>query len=153
MKHAEILDKSVIDKRYDFNYDYFGFKTLEKSYLLKMNNKIVERPGQMLMRVSLGIHLNDIESALKTYNLCLKNTLLTPVLLYLTLEQTKLSSSCFLLTMKDDSIEGIYDTLRQTALISQSAGGIGLAVHNVRAKGTFIKGTNGLQTVSFQWQC
>ena len=143
MKHAEILDKSVIDKR-DFNYDYFGFKTLEKSYLLKMNNKIVERPGQMLMRVSLGIHVNDIESALKTYNLMSEKyfTHASPTLFNSGTNKAQLSS-CFLLTMKDDSIEGIYDTLRQTALISQSAGGIGLSVHNVRAKGTFIKGTNG----------
>lgn len=143
MKNAEILDKSVVDKR-DFNYDYFGFKTLEKSYLLKMNNKIVERPGQMLMRVSLGIHLNDIESALKTYNLMSEKyfTHASPTLFNSGTNKAQLSS-CFLLTMKDDSIEGIYDTLRQTALISQSAGGIGLAVHNIRAKGTFIKGTNG----------
>jgi ribonucleoside-diphosphate reductase alpha chain len=143
MKNAEILDKSVVDKR-DFNYDYFGFKTLEKSYLLKMNGKIVERPGQMLMRVSLGIHINDIESALKTYNLMSEKyfTHASPTLFNSGTNKAQLSS-CFLLTMKDDSIEGIYDTLRQTALISQSAGGIGLAVHNVRAKGTFIKGTNG----------
>ena len=143
MKNAELLDKSVIDKR-DFNYDYFGFKTLEKSYLLKMNGKIVERPGQMLMRVSLGIHINDIESALKTYNLMSEKyfTHASPTLFNSGTNKAQLSS-CFLLTMKDDSIEGIYDTLRQTALISQSAGGIGLAVHNVRAKGTFIKGTNG----------
>lgn len=143
MKNAEVLDKSVVDKR-DFNYDYFGFKTLEKSYLLKMNGKIVERPGQMLMRVSLGIHLNDIESALKTYNLMSEKyfTHASPTLFNSGTNKAQLSS-CFLLTMKDDSIEGIYDTLRQTALISQSAGGIGLAVHNVRAKGTFIKGTNG----------
>lgn len=143
MKNAEILDKAVVDKR-DFNYDYFGFKTLEKSYLLKMNNKIVERPGQMLMRVSLGIHLNDIESALKTYNLMSEKyfTHASPTLFNSGTNKAQLSS-CFLLTMKDDSIEGIYDTLRQTALISQSAGGIGLAIHNIRAKGTFIKGTNG----------
>lgn len=143
MKNAELLDKSVVDKR-DFNYDYFGFKTLEKSYLLKMNNKIVERPGQMLMRVSLGIHLNDIESAIKTYNLMSEKyfTHASPTLFNSGTNKAQLSS-CFLLTMKDDSIEGIYDTLRQTALISQSAGGIGLSVHNIRAKGTFIKGTNG----------
>jgi ribonucleoside-diphosphate reductase alpha chain len=143
MKYAEMLDKALIDKR-DFNYDYFGFKTLEKSYLLKMNNKIVERPGQMLMRVSVGIHSNDIESAIKTYNLMSEKyfTHASPTLFNSGTNKAQLSS-CFLLTMKDDSIEGIYDTLRQTALISQSAGGIGLAIHNVRAKGTFIKGTNG----------
>lgn len=143
MKNASVLDKALIDKR-DFNYDYFGFKTLEKSYLLKMNNKIVERPGQMLMRVSVGIHLNDIEAAIKTYNLMSEKyfTHASPTLFNSGTNKAQLSS-CFLLTMKDDSIEGIYDTLRQTALISQSAGGIGLAIHNVRAKGTFIKGTNG----------
>ena len=143
MKNAAVLDKALIDKR-DFNYDYFGFKTLEKSYLLKMNNKIVERPGQMLMRVSVGIHLNDIEAAIKTYNLMSEKyfTHASPTLFNSGTNKAQLSS-CFLLTMKDDSIEGIYDTLRQTALISQSAGGIGLAIHNVRAKGTFIKGTNG----------
>jgi ribonucleoside-diphosphate reductase alpha chain len=143
MEHAKRLDEVVIDKR-DFNYDYFGFKTLEKSYLLKMNNKIVERPGQMLMRVSLGIHLNDIDSAIKTYNLMSEKyfTHASPTLFNSGTNKAQLSS-CFLLTMKDDSIEGIYETLKQTALISQSAGGIGLAIHNIRAKGTFIKGTNG----------
>jgi ribonucleoside-diphosphate reductase alpha chain len=143
MEHAKKLDEVVIDKR-DFNYDYFGFKTLEKSYLLKMNNKIVERPGQMLMRVSLGIHLNDIDSAIKTYNLMSEKyfTHASPTLFNSGTNKAQLSS-CFLLTMKDDSIEGIYETLKQTALISQSAGGIGLAIHNIRAKGSFIKGTNG----------
>jgi len=143
MKNAELLDKALIDKR-DFNYDYFGFKTLEKSYLLKMNNKIVERPGQMLMRVSLGIHLNDVDAAIKTYNLMSEKyfTHASPTLFNSGTNKAQLSS-CFLLTMKDDSIDGIYETLKQTALISQSAGGIGLAVHNIRAKGSFIKGTNG----------
>ncbi len=143
MANAEVLDKALIDKR-DFNYDYFGFKTLEKSYLLKMNNKIVERPGQMLMRVSLGIHINDIESAIKTYNLMSEKyfTHASPTLFNSGTNKAQLSS-CFLLTMKDDSIDGIYETLKQTALISQSAGGIGLSIHNIRAKGTFIKGTNG----------
>jgi ribonucleoside-diphosphate reductase alpha chain len=143
MENAHELDKALIDKR-DFNYDYFGFKTLEKSYLLKMNNKIVERPGQMLMRVSVGIHLNDIPSAIKTYNLMSEKffTHASPTLFNSGTNKAQLSS-CFLLTMKDDSIEGIYETLKQTALISQSAGGIGLAIHNIRAKGTFIKGTNG----------
>lgn len=143
MQNAELLDKALIDKR-DFNYDYFGFKTLEKSYLLKMNNKIVERPGHMLMRVSLGIHLNDIESAIKTYNLMSEKffTHASPTLFNSGTNKAQLSS-CFLLTMKDDSIDGIYETLKQTALISQSAGGIGLSIHNIRAKGSFIKGTNG----------
>ena len=143
MKNAQLLDKSVIDKR-DYNYDYFGYKTLEKSYLLRMNNKIVERPGQMLMRVSLGIHTNDIDSAIKTYNLMSEKyfTHASPTLFNSGTNKAQLSS-CFLLTMKDDSIDGIYETLKQTALISQSAGGIGLSIHNIRAKGSFIKGTNG----------
>lgn len=143
MANAKKLDEVVVDRR-DFNYDYFGFKTLEKSYLLKMNNKIVERPGQMLMRVSLGIHLNDIDSAIKTYNLMSEKffTHASPTLFNSGTNKAQLSS-CFLLSMKDDSIDGIYETLKQTALISQSAGGIGLAIHNIRAKGTFIKGTNG----------
>ncbi len=143
MKYAERLDKAVVDKR-DFNYDYFGFKTLERSYLLKMEGRIVERPGQMLMRVSLGIHLNDIESAIETYDLMSEKyfTHASPTLFNSGTNKPQLSS-CFLLTMKDDSIEGIYDTLRQTALISQSAGGIGLSIHNIRAKGSFIRGTNG----------
>jgi len=143
VEHAETLDQAVIDKR-DFNYDYFGFKTLEKSYLLKMDGKIVERPGQMLMRVSLGIHANNIEQAIKTYNLMSEKyfTHASPTLFNSGTNKAQLSS-CFLLTMKDDSIEGIYETLKQTALISQSAGGIGLSIHNIRAKGSFIKGTNG----------
>lgn len=143
MKNAEKLDKAVIDKR-DFNYDYFGFKTLERSYLLRINGKIVERPGQMLMRVSLGLHLDDLDAAIETYNLMSEKyfTHASPTLFNSGTSKAQLSS-CFLLTMKDDSIEGIYDTLRQTALISQSAGGIGLSIHNIRAKGSFIKGTNG----------
>ena len=143
MKNAERLDQAIVDKR-DFNYDYFGFKTLERSYLLKMDGKIVERPGQMLMRVSLGIHMNDLDSAIKTYNLMSEKyfTHASPTLFNSGTSKPQLSS-CFLLAMKDDSIEGIYDTLRQTALISQSAGGIGLSIHNIRATGSFIKGTNG----------
>jgi ribonucleoside-diphosphate reductase alpha chain len=143
MANASVLDKEVSDRR-DFNYDYFGFKTLEKSYLLKMNGKIVERPGQMLMRVSLGIHTNNLEAALQTYNLMSEKlmTHASPTLFNSGTNKAQLSS-CFLLTMKDDSIEGIYETLKQTALISQSAGGIGLSIHNIRAKGTLIKGTNG----------
>jgi ribonucleoside-diphosphate reductase alpha chain len=141
--NAERLDKAVIDKR-DFNYDYFGFKTLERSYLLKMDGNIVERPGQMLMRVSLGIHMDDLDAAIKTYDLMSEKyfTHASPTLFNSGTSKPQLSS-CFLLTMKDDSIEGIYDTLRQTALISQSAGGIGLSIHNVRATGSLIKGTNG----------
>lgn len=143
MANAEKLDSTIIYNR-DFNYDYFGFKTLERSYLLKINGKIVERPQHMLMRVSVGIHLNDIEAAIETYELMSKKffTHATPTLFNAGTPKPQMSS-CFLLTMKDDSIDGIYDTLKQTAKISQSAGGIGLSIHNVRATGSYIAGTNG----------
>ncbi len=141
--NAEKLDSTIIYNR-DFNYDYFGFKTLERSYLLKINGKIVERPQHMLMRVSVGIHLNDIDAAIETYELMSKKyfTHATPTLFNAGTPKPQMSS-CFLLTRKDDSIEGIYDTLKQTAKISQSAGGIGLSIHNVRATGSYIAGTNG----------
>ncbi len=141
--NAALLDSSIIYDR-DFGYDYFGYKTLEKSYLMKLNNKIVERPQHMLMRVAVGIHGEDIEKAVETYNLLSERwfTHATPTLFNAGTPKPQLSS-CFLLTMKDDSIEGIYDTLKQTAKISQSAGGIGLAIHNIRATGSYIKGTNG----------
>jgi len=143
MENAEFLDSHVIYTR-DFNYDYFGFKTLERSYLLKINGKIVERPQHMLMRVAVGIHLNDLEAVIETYDLMSKKffTHATPTLFNSGTPKPQMSS-CFLLTMKDDSIDGIYDTLKQTAKISQSAGGIGLAIHNVRATGSYISGTNG----------
>ena len=142
-ENAAVLDSYIIYNR-DFNYDYFGFKTLERSYLLKINGKIVERPQHMLMRVSVGIHLNDIDAALETYDLMSKKffTHATPTLFNAGTPKPQMSS-CFLLTMKDDSIDGIYDTLKQTAKISQSAGGIGLSIHNVRATGSYIRGTNG----------
>lgn len=142
-KNAEELDSHIIYNR-DFNYDYFGFKTLERSYLLRLNGKIAERPQHMLMRVSVGIHLNDIKNALETYELMSKKyfTHATPTLFNAGTPKPQMSS-CFLLTMKDDSIDGIYDTLKQTAKISQSAGGIGLSIHNVRATGSYIRGTNG----------
>ncbi|MEI2758915.1 MAG: ribonucleoside-diphosphate reductase subunit alpha [Bacteroidia bacterium] len=142
-KNAELLDSTIIYDR-DFGYDFFGFKTLEKSYLLKLNGKVVERPQHMLMRVSVGIHKEDIESAMETYNLMSERwfTHATPTLFNSGTPKPQLSS-CFLLTMKGDSIDGIYDTLKQTALISQSAGGIGLSIHNVRATGSYIRGTNG----------
>jgi ribonucleoside-diphosphate reductase alpha chain len=142
-KNADKLDSSIIYNR-DFGYDFFGFKTLERSYLLKLNGQIVERPQHMLMRVSIGIHLNDIESALETYELMSKRyfTHATPTLFNSGTPKPQMSS-CFLLAMKDDSIDGIYDTLKQTAKISQSAGGIGLSIHNVRATGAYIAGTNG----------
>lgn len=141
--NAEFLNSHIIYNR-DFNYDYFGFKTLERSYLLRINGKIVERPQHMLMRVAVGIHLNDLEAVIETYELMSKKffTHATPTLFNAGTPKPQMSS-CFLLTMQDDSIDGIYDTLKQTAKISQSAGGIGLAIHNVRATGSYIRGTNG----------
>jgi ribonucleoside-diphosphate reductase alpha subunit len=142
-ENAARLD-AAIDYQRDSDYDYFGFKTLEKSYLLRVNGKIVERPQHMLMRVACGIHCGNIEAAVETYDLMSlrKMTHATPTL-FNAGTPTPQMSSCFLLTMKDDSIEGIYDTLRQCAMISKSAGGIGVAVSNVRAKGSYIRGTNG----------
>jgi len=142
-KNAELLDSTIIYDR-DFGFDYFGFKTLEKSYLLKLDGKIAERPQHLFMRVSIGIHKEDIDSAIKTYNLMSERwfTHATPTLFNAGTPKPQMSS-CFLLTMKDDSIEGIYDTLKQTAKISQSAGGIGLSIHNIRATGSYISGTNG----------
>ncbi|MCX2762029.1 ribonucleoside-diphosphate reductase subunit alpha [Aquimarina muelleri] len=141
--NKEKLDSTIIYNR-DFGYDYFGFKTLERSYLLKINGEIAERPQHMLMRVSIGIHLNDLDAAIETYELMSKKyfTHATPTLFNAGTPKPQMSS-CFLLTMKDDSIDGIYDTLKQTAKISQSAGGIGLSIHNVRATGSYIAGTNG----------
>ena len=143
MKNKDLLDSSIIYDR-DFKYDYFGFKTLTRSYLMKLNGEIVERPQQMLMRVSIGIHKDDIQSAIKTYNLMSEGwfTHATPTLFNAGTPKPQMSS-CFLLTMKEDSIAGIYDTLKNCAQISQSAGGIGLSIHDVRAKGSYIKGTNG----------
>mgnify|MGYP000462540811 CR=1 FL=1 len=141
--NAEKLDSSILYNR-DFNYDYFGFKTLERSYLLKINGKIVERPQHMLMRVSIGIHLDDMESVMETYNLMSKKffTHATPTLFNAGTPKPQMSS-CFLLTMKSDSIEGIYNTLKDCALISKYSGGIGLHIHNIRTKNSHIKGTNG----------
>ena len=138
-----LLDSTIIYNR-DFGYDYFGFKTLERSYLLKLDGEIAERPQHMLMRVSLGIHLNDLDSAIETYELMSKKffTHATPTLFNSGTPKPQMSS-CFLLTMKDDSIDGIYDTLKQTAKISQSAGGIGLSIHTIRSTGSYIAGTNG----------
>ena len=143
MENKERLDSCIIYDR-DFRYDYFGFKTLTRSYLLKLNGEIAERPQQMLMRVSVGIHKADIDSAIKTYNLMSEGwfTHATPTLFNSGTPKPQMSS-CFLLTMKEDSIDGIYDTLKSCAQISQSAGGIGLAMHNIRATGSYIKGTNG----------
>lgn len=141
--HAAELDEAIIYDR-DFSYDYFGFKTLERSYLMKIDGKVVERPQHMLMRVAVGIHGEDIPAAIETYNLLSEKwfTHATPTLFNAGTPKPQLSS-CFLLTMQDDSIDGIYDTLKQCAKISQSAGGIGLSIHNIRAKGSYIKGTGG----------
>jgi ribonucleoside-diphosphate reductase alpha chain len=142
-KNAALLDSNIIYDR-DFSYDYFGFKTLERSYLMKIEGNIVERPQHMLMRVAVGIHGEDIQAAIETYNLLSEKwfTHATPTLFNAGTPKPQLSS-CFLLTMKDDSIDGIYDTLKQCAKISQSAGGIGLSAHHIRAKGSYIKGTGG----------
>ncbi len=143
MDNAAKLDSTIIYNR-DFGYDYFGFKTLERSYLLKLNGEIAERPQHMLMRVAIGIHQNDIDEAIETYELMSKRifTHATPTLFNSGTPKPQMSS-CFLLQIQDDSIDGIYDTLKQTAKISQSAGGIGLSIHNVRATGSYIRGTNG----------
>jgi len=142
-QNAEQLDSAIIYSR-DYDYDYFGFKTLERSYLLKMNGKVAERPQHLLMRVAVGIHQSDIAAAIKTYELMSEKwyTHATPTLFNAGTPKPQLSS-CFLLSLKEDSIDGIYDTLKQTAKISQSAGGIGLSIHNVRATGSYIRGTNG----------
>ncbi len=142
-EHSDLLDASIIYER-DFNFDFFGFKTLEKSYLLKVNGKIAERPQHLFMRVALGIHKTDVGAAIETYNLMSEKWFVhaTPTLFNSGTPKPQMSS-CFLLSMKDDSISGIYDTLKDCAMISQSAGGIGLNVHNIRSTGSYIKGTNG----------
>ncbi len=142
-ENAPLLDSTIIYDR-DFQFDYFGFKTLEKSYLLKMHGTVVERPQHLFMRVAVGIHKTDLDEIVKTYNMISEGwfTHATPTLFNAGTPKPQMSS-CFLIQMKDDSIPGIYDTLKQTALISQSAGGIGLSIHNVRAKGSYIRGTNG----------
>lgn len=143
MENAPLLDSTIIYDR-DFNFDYFGFKTLERSYLLKLYGKVAERPQHLFMRVSVGVHKHDLEQAVRTYNMMSEGwfTHATPTLFNAGTPKPQMSS-CFLLQMQSDSIDGIYNTLKQSALISQSAGGIGLSIHNVRAKGSYIKGTNG----------
>lgn len=141
--NAERLDSEIVYDR-DFEYDYFGFKTLDRSYLLRVNGRVVERPQHMLMRVAVGIHMNDIEAAVETYHLLSQRwfTHASPTLFNAGTPRPQLSS-CFLIAMKNDSIEGIYDTLKECAVISKSAGGIGLSMHNIRATGSYIRGTNG----------
>lgn len=144
VRHGDRLNSCIIYDR-DFSYNYFGFKTLERSYLLKVNGKIVERPQHMLMRVSVGIHGEDIDAAIETYNYLSEKyfTHASPTLFSAATPKPQLSS-CFLLMMPDDSIDGIFKCLTQCAFISKSAGGIGVNVHNIRAKGTYIAGTNGV---------
>lgn len=142
-EHADLLDSAIIYDR-DYSFDYFGFKTLEKSYLLRMDGEVVERPQHMLMRAAVGIHGKDVEAAIETYTLMSEKWFIhaTPTLFNAGTPKPQLSS-CFLLSMTDDSIPGIFETLSRCAKISQSAGGIGISVHNVRAKGSYIKGTGG----------
>lgn len=143
MANAETLDSAIIYDR-DFQYTYFGFKTLERSYLLRINGRVAERPQHLLMRVAVGIHGSDIEHVLETYNLMSERyfTHASPTLFNAGTPHPQMSS-CFLVAMKDDSIEGIYDTLKSCAMISKTAGGIGLNIHNIRATGSYIAGTNG----------
>ncbi|MFC0774161.1 ribonucleoside-diphosphate reductase subunit alpha [Terrimonas alba] len=142
-QNADQLDASIIYER-DYHFDFFGFKTLEKSYLLKVNGKIVERPQHLFMRVALGIHKTDIDAAIETYNLMSEKWFVhaTPTLFNSGTPKPQMSS-CFLQSMKEDSIAGIYETLKNAALISQSAGGLGINIHNIRSTGSYIKGTNG----------
>lgn len=143
-KHAQEIDSSIIYER-DYSFDYFGFKTLERSYLLRMGGQLVERPQHLFMRVALGIHKSDIAAALETYNLMSEKWFIhaTPTLFNAGTPKPQMSS-CFLLKIADDSIQGIFDTLKDCALISQSAGGIGLNIHNIRATGSYIRGTGGV---------
>ena len=142
-EHAERLDNAIVYDR-DFDFDFFGYKTLEKSYLLRIDGKVVERPQHLFMRVAIGIHMNDIDSAIETYNLMSQRYFIhaTPTLFNAGTPRPQLSS-CFLLSMKSDSIEGIYDTLKQCACISKYAGGIGVSIHDIRATASYIKGTGG----------
>jgi len=142
-KNGDKINSAIIYDR-DYNFDYFGFKTLERSYLLRMNGEVVERPQHMLMRAAVGIHGEDLEAAFVTYNYMSEKWFIhaTPTLFNAGTPKPQLSS-CFLLSMTDDSISGIFETLTRCAKISQSAGGIGLSIHNVRAQGSYIKGTGG----------
>lgn len=142
-KYSDELNSAIVYDR-DFNYQFFGFKTLERSYLLRINGKVAERPQHMLMRVAVGIHGEDIEKAIETYDMMSQKyfTHASPTLFNAGTPQPQMSS-CFLIDMKEDSIEGIYDTLKTCAMISKTAGGIGLNVHRIRATGSYIGGTNG----------
>jgi len=144
MEHKNKIN-ATLDYEKDFNYDYFGFKTLEKAYLMRINNKIIERPQHLLMRVALSIHKDDIKEALKSYKLMSEGyfTHATPTLFNMGTQREQ-ASSCFLLTVDEDSIDGIYKTIKDCAKISKCAGGIGVAFHKIRAKGSRIRGTNGI---------
>ena len=140
MANKERLDREIIYDR-DSQYDFFGYKTLERSYLLRVNGKVVERPQHMLMRVSVGIHKENVEAAIETYHMLSERwfTHASPTLFNAGTPRPQLSS-CFLLTMKEDSIEGIYDTLKECAAISKGAGGIGLNIHCIRSTSSYIRG-------------
>jgi len=135
---------ATLDYERDFNYDYFGFKTLERAYLLRIGSKIIERPQHMLMRVSLGIHKDDLKEALKAYKMMSDGyfTHATPTLFNMGTQREQ-ASSCFLMTIDDDSVDGIFKTMSDSAKISKYSGGIGIAIHKIRAKGSQIRGTNG----------
>ena len=141
--HGEILESAILYDR-DYSYDYFGFKTVERAYLFRIDGKVIERPQHMLMRVACGIHCGNLEATLETYYLMSTGwfTHASPTLFNGGTNRPQLSS-CFLLTIKGDHIEGIYDTLKDCALISKFAGGIGLAIHDIRARDSYIRGTNG----------
>jgi ribonucleoside-diphosphate reductase alpha chain len=142
-KNRQILDKTIVHER-DYEFDFFGFKTLERSYLMRLNDEIAERPQFMFMRTAVGIHGENVEAAIETYNLMSEKwfTHATPTLFNAGTPRAQMSS-CYLLAMTDDSITGIFETLSRCAKISQSAGGIGVSIHNVRAKGSYIRGTGG----------
>jgi ribonucleoside-diphosphate reductase alpha subunit len=142
-KYADIIETNI-DYSRDYELDYFGYKTLERAYLMRVNKKIIERPQHMWMRVSIGIHFNDIHAAIETYNYMSQKyfTHATPTLFNAGTPRPQMSS-CYLLAMEDDSIRGIYNTLGDCAKISKWAGGIGIHIHNIRAKGSHIRGTNG----------
>jgi ribonucleoside-diphosphate reductase subunit M1 len=144
LENQEALNSAIIYDR-DFNYNYFGFKTLERSYLLRINKVVAERPQHMLMRVAVGIHHDSVEDAINTYNLMSEKffTHASPTLFNAGTPHPQLSS-CFLLTIQEDSIQGIYETLKTCAMISKTAGGIGINIHKIRASGSYIAGTNGL---------
>lgn len=143
-KNKEKLN-TYIDYQRDFSFDYFGFKTLERAYLIRVNKKVTERPQHMWMRVAIGIHGYDIKEVLQTYDLLSKKyfTHATPTLFNSGTRRPQLSS-CFLCSVNDDSVSGIYDSLKEMALISKYAGGIGIHIHQVRGKGSYIRGTNGI---------